>query len=263
MIPLKISFAGAGKVATALCQELYSSGHLIQQIVSRGEKSGLTLAEKCDAVWSDKLNYLNSNDIIIVAVSDNSLNDVLKAIKCHKKTIIIHTAGSYGMEVFPENTINRGVFYPLQTFSEERKTEFIGIPIFLESSDEHTERVLISLAESLGCSVHIADTEHRKLLHIAAVFVSNFTNHMFTTGKVVASKAGFSFEVLKPLINETVKKALEEGPENSQTGPAVRNDLNTIKKHLDLLSYSPGTKEIYDMLTKAIIQFYKEGLQDE
>lgn len=263
MIQFKISFAGAGKVAGALCMELYNKGHLIQQIVSRDEKGGRALAEKCDAGWSDSLDFLNSTEIIIVAVPDHSLKEVLGRIKCSKSTIVVHTAGSYGMEIFPENLKNRGVFYPLQTFSKERIADFKGIPVFIESSDEHTESLLKCLAESMGGSVHFSDTEHRKLLHVAAIFVSNFTNHMFTAGKEVASKAGFSFEVLKPLIHETVKKALELGPENSQTGPAVRYDINTIKKHLDLLSFSPELKDIYDKMTKTITQFYKKSLQDE
>jgi predicted short-subunit dehydrogenase-like oxidoreductase (DUF2520 family) len=263
MIQFKISFAGAGRVAGALCMELHSKGHRIQQIVSRKEKGGRALAEKCGARWSDKLVFLNSTEIIIVAVPDHNLKDVLCRIKCNKKAIIVHTAGSYGLEVFPENLDNKGVFYPLQTFSKERKADFKGIPVFIESSNEYTGNLLKSLAESIDSSFHFSDTEHRKLLHVAAVFVSNFTNFMFTSGKKVASSAGFSYDVLKPLMLETVKKAMELDPENSQTGPAERNDINTIKKHLDLLSFSPELRDIYDRMTKAIIQFYKKNIEDE
>jgi predicted short-subunit dehydrogenase-like oxidoreductase (DUF2520 family) len=263
MIQYKISFAGAGKVAGALCTELHNKGHLIQLVVSKGEKGGHTLAEKCDAVWSDNLVFQNSTEVIIVAVPDHYLKEVLDSIKCGTNTIVAHTAGSYGLEVFPERLKRRGIFYPLQTFSSDRAADFKEIPVFIESSDDHTESVLKSMAESIGCTVHYTDTDHRRLLHIAAVFVSNFTNHLFTAGKMVASKAGFSFEVLEPLIYETVKKALELGPENSQTGPAIRYDLNTIEKHLDLLSFSPELKDIYNEMTKAIIQYYKKSLHDE
>ena len=84
------------------------------------------------------------------------------------------------------------------------------------------------------------------MLHLAAVFVNNFTNHMLVQGREIALKAGFSFEILSPLIQETIAKALELGPENSQTGPAVRNDKNTIEKHLELLSFSPELPRIYN-----------------
>jgi predicted short-subunit dehydrogenase-like oxidoreductase (DUF2520 family) len=96
------------------------------------------------------------------------------------------------------------------------------------------------------------------MLHLAAVFVSNFTNHMLTEGKEIAVKAGFSFEILEPLIKETIQKAIDSGPENSQTGPAVRNDKNTIEKHLELLSFSPDLQKIYVDMTKSIIEYYKD-----
>jgi predicted short-subunit dehydrogenase-like oxidoreductase (DUF2520 family) len=97
------------------------------------------------------------------------------------------------------------------------------------------------------------------MLHLAAVFVNNFTNHMLRTGKEIASMAGFSFEVLEPLVNETISKALDIGPENSQTGPAVRNDLNTIEKHLDLLSFSPEMQDMYREITRSIITYNKRS----
>jgi predicted short-subunit dehydrogenase-like oxidoreductase (DUF2520 family) len=263
MIRYKISFAGAGKVAGALCLELYSLRHQIQKIVSTGKKEGRSLAEKCNAVWSDNLLFPDSTEIIIVAVPDHNLREVLGKIKCSKNTVVAHTAGSFGLEVFGEGVGNRGVFYPLQTFSKDRKVDFTGLPIFIESSDRNSEIVLKNLAESIGGIVHFSDTDHRRLLHVAAVFVSNFTNHMLTAGKEIATKAGFPFEVLKPIIIETFNKALESGPENSQTGPAVRHDLNTIEKHLDLLSFSYGLKNIYGVMTKTIIQYYEKSMQDE
>jgi len=259
MTGYKISFAGAGKVGGALCLELNNRGHLIQQIVSKGEISGRSLAKKCNAHWSENLKFPDSTDLIIVAVQDHNLEKVLEMIRCGKSTIVVHTAGSYGLEVFPRRLKNNGVFYPLQTFSTERETDFNGMPVFIESSDDHTKNVLENIAESIGSSVHFTDSQHRKFLHVAAVFVSNFTNHMFTAGKEITNKAGFPFGVLKPLIKETVEKALELGPENSQTGPALRNDKNTIEMHLDLLSFSPELKNLYFELTRSIMYYYKKS----
>jgi predicted short-subunit dehydrogenase-like oxidoreductase (DUF2520 family) len=256
MTHYRISFAGAGKVAEALCLELFKKGHSIRQIISQGSKNGLLLAGKCNAGWSDKLIFSDETDIIIVAVPDKNLKEVLNNIQCGEKTIVAHTAGSFGLELFPANLKSRGVFYPLQTFSKGRTPFFPEIPFFIEASGKAVETVLRSLAESMGCMVYLSDTEHRRLLHVAAVFVSNFTNHMLASGKEISSRAGFEFDVLKPLINETVKKAIELGPEKSQTGPAVRYDANTIEKHMDLLSFSPDLRKIYEEITKSIINRY-------
>ena len=258
MFQYNISFAGAGRVAGALCREMYFAGHKIGLIVSESEKNGRSLADSCKASWSPDLIFPDSNNVIIVAVPDHRLKSVLEKINCRAETLVAHTAGSTGIDVFPEYFKLKGVFYPLQTFSKERKVDFKDLPFLLESSDKQSDAILKGLAESIGGKAHFTDTENRRMLHLAAVFVCNFTNHMLTAGKEVATKAGFPYEVLRPLIIETFSKALDTGPENSQTGPAIRNDLNTIEKHLELLSFSPELKRIYNEMTTSIIKYYKK-----
>jgi predicted short-subunit dehydrogenase-like oxidoreductase (DUF2520 family) len=255
----RISFAGAGNVAGALSRELFNKGHVIMHISSRNVKNGRSLADSCKATWSEDLIFPVASEIIIVAVPDNSLLKVLQEIRCSESAIVAHTAGSFGLDIFPSDIKNAGVLYPLQTFTGIRKPDLSTVPFFIEASDEKCRATLRNLAETISNGVYLSDTEHRIFLHMAAVFVSNFTNYMLTTGKDISSRAGVPFEVLKPLIMETVAKAIDQGPENSQTGPAVRNDLNTIEKHLDLLSFSPDLKNIYDLITKSIISYYKKN----
>jgi len=259
MIRHNISFAGAGRVAGALCREMYYSGFNIELIVSESEKNGRSLADSCKASWSPDLIFPDSSNVIIVAVPDHRLKSVLDKIRCRPETLVAHTAGSIGIDVFPEQIKRKGIFYPLQTFSKERKVVFKDLPFLLESSDKQSSAILENLAESVGGKVHVVDNEHRRMLHLAAVFVCNFTNHMLTVGKDVALKAGFPFEVLGPLIKETISKAMDIGPENSQTGPAVRNDHNTIEKHLELLSFSSELQKIYSEMTRSIIKYYKKS----
>jgi predicted short-subunit dehydrogenase-like oxidoreductase (DUF2520 family) len=179
-------------------------------------------------------------------------------LTCDEETIVAHTAGSHGLDVFPENIKLRGVFYPLQTFSKNRHIKLNDVPFLLESSDSKSAGILKDLAESISTKVYFADTQHRRMLHLAAVFVNNFTNHMLAVGQDIALKAGFSFDILSPLILETISKAIEAGPENSQTGPAIRNDKNTIEKHLDLLSFSPELQRIYNDITLSIVKYYEK-----
>lgn len=253
-----ISFAGAGRVAGALCRELFSAGHRIDLIVSESGKNGQDLAWECHAEWSDKLKFPNQTEIIIVAVPDHRLAEVLRQVECNNATSVVHTAGSFGIDLFPERIEKRGVFYPLQTFSPGRKVLFKEVPFFIESNDLYSSEILNDLADSLGARVFQTDTEHRRQIHLAAVFANNFSNHMFASAKEVASRAGFSFEVMWPLINETCSKAMSAGPENAQTGPAVRNDLITIEKHLEMLSFSPRLSRLYGEVTQSILDFNKK-----
>ena len=260
MAQYNISFAGAGRVAGALCRELHYSGMTIREVVSETSQDGKALATKCNAIWSSDLIFHEPVDIIIVAVPDHRLKEVLGKIRCPLNTPVAHTAGSFGLEAFPAETKNKGVFYPLQTFSKERKISFRELPFFIEASDAKMSSLLENMVEILGGKVYFADAGNRKMLHLAAVFTCNFLNHMLTIGKEIALKAGFPFDVLKPLIQETVSKALLNGPEVSQTGPAIRNDENTMAKHMDLLSFSPEFQKIYDDVTQSIINYYKNNL---
>ena len=259
MASYNISFAGAGRVASALCMELSAAGHKIDLIVSESEKSCSTLAESCNAKWSRTLAFPESSDLIIVSVPDHRLKEVLSDLSCAPDTVVVHTAGSIGLNVFPATLPLSGVLYPLQTFSKERKVNFSDIPFFIEASAGNTLGLLSAIVESLGGKPYNVDSEHRILLHLAAVFTCNFTNHMLTAGNDIAEKAGFSLDVLRPLLIETIQKAIELGPEKSQTGPALRNDNNTIEKHLDLLSFSPEFQTVYKEVSRSIAGYYKKS----
>src|ERR1035437_9355546 len=144
-----ISFAGAGRVADALCKELFRYGYTIDKVVSETEVSGKSLADSCKAVWSSNLEFPDSTKVIIVAVPDHKLKSVLNKLKCRPGTLVAHTAGSFGLDIFPEKIKHKGIFYPLQTFSKNRKISFIDLPFLLESSDDESSVILKEMAESI------------------------------------------------------------------------------------------------------------------
>ncbi len=253
-----ISFIGAGRVGTSLCREIYKAGYKIELVVSENEINSKSLAGYCNAQWSSSLSFPASTNVIVAAVPDHKLKLILADLKCNKDTLVVHTAGSIGLDVFPDFIKHSGVFYPLQTFSKERSINFSVVPVLLESSDERSSAILREIAESISSRVYFVETPQRRMLHLAAVFVNNFTNHLLVQGRDIALKGGFPFEILSPLIQETISKALETGPENAQTGPAIRNDKNTIEKHMELLSFSPELKRIYNDLTRSIVKYYEK-----
>jgi predicted short-subunit dehydrogenase-like oxidoreductase (DUF2520 family) len=253
-----ISFAGAGRVASALCRKMYASGHNIELIVSLSEANGRSLSEECGASWSKVPVFPGSSDLIIVAVPDHSLINVLSDLSCSPDTLVVHTAGSFGLEVFPEQIKRKGVFYPLQTFSRDRGVDFSGLPFLLESSDTGSSAIMAELAGSTGGKTLFVSSEQRRMIHLAAVFICNFANHMLTGGWQVAEKADVPFEIFYPLLQETISKAMDLGPGESQTGPAVRNDMNTIEKHIELLAFSPDLQKLYKEVTLSIIKYHSK-----
>ncbi len=156
-------------------------------------------------------------------------------------------------------TSNLGVLYPLQTFTKSQKVDFKNIPLFIETHTEETEKVLMQLARAIGKDVFKIGSEERKALHVAAVFASNFTNHMLTVSKEIMQQNSLDFDWLKPLITETINKSLYLGPDNAQTGPAKRGDLDILDTHLEFLSQQPSIAEIYKVISQHIVDTHYQG----
>ncbi|MDT8402081.1 MAG: DUF2520 domain-containing protein [Bacteroidales bacterium] len=253
---MNIVIIGAGRVGSALGIEFNKRGHSVLKIISRSGEKAAALAATLGCEYGNDLLIPREAELVIVAVNDDSLESVLRELKAPGNPAIAHTAGSLGLEVFGDKIPDHGVFYPLQTFTHGREYDFRPIPVFIEASNDHAEKVLRSLALSLSEKVFTLNIERRKYLHLAAVFSCNFVNHMYYSAKEITARAGMDFDVLLPLIRETMEKVEDMVPEKSQTGPAVRNDKKTIEKHLDLLSFSPDLQKIYRAITDSIINKY-------
>ena len=163
---------------------------------------------------------------------------------------MVHTSGSVSVDALDKKNRN-GIFYPLQTFSKKAKIDFNTIPICLESADTADFELLQSLAEMISEKVYKINSEQRKALHVSAVFVNNFTNHLYQIGNEICQENNVPFDILKALIQETAHKVMTLSPPEAQTGPAIRNDTKTIQTHLDFLS-DENQKIIYKILTKSI-----------
>lgn len=259
---MEIVIIGAGRVGTALSYALKSSGHNILSIISKTPGSAAALAKDLGCGHGTGMEIPDETGLVITAVNDDNLQGVLSSLQAPGDAVIAHTAGSVGLDVFDSKTVNRGVFYPLQTFTHGREYDFSAIPLFIEGSNEHTLNLLSEVASSLSNSVSEMNSDSRKYLHLAAVFSCNFVNHMYSAAEEICNKAGVSYEVLYPLVRETMEKASDMGPLNSQTGPAVRNDKKTIEKHLDLVSFSGDLKELYRVISKSIINKYTGRIND-
>jgi predicted short-subunit dehydrogenase-like oxidoreductase (DUF2520 family) len=252
-----IAFAGSGNVAWHLAKGLSGQGFVISGIWSRNYANAKSLADSCDSVAIENITELGLNaDLIIIAVPDKSIEEVASAI-VDFNGIVVHTAGSVSMNVLKGKFEHYGVLYPLQTFSKEIQVNMAEVPFFIESSSAETGLALKEAASKLSVKVYEADSHQRLLLHISAVFASNFSNLMYVIGNELLKSSDLPPEVLYPLIAETARKATTGDPLKLQTGPARRNDMLTIEKHMAALASQPKYAEIYGLLSKLISNNYK------
>lgn len=217
--------------------------------------------EVVQVVPSRKINhetsFKDSIDIFIIAIRDDAIHAVSQYFKDSKK-LILHTSGSISIDALPSR-IRRGVFYPLQTFTKEREIDFETVPICVEAEHDKDLELLKELAGSISGSVHEISSGQREKLHLAAVFVNNFTNHMYRIGQEICQKNELDFTMFQPLMLETAKKLETLSPFEAQTGPAKRNDDSTIARQLEQLKVEKH-KEIYQLLTESIKTTYGKEL---
>lgn len=255
MKKLKITFIGAGNVATQLALAFKKKGHLIQQIYSRSVLSAESLASKCGSTYTTNIAALqNDADVYIYAVKDNVLEDIIQAMPICDG-LHIHTAGSMPMNLFENKQTNYGVFYPFQTFSKSREVNFEKLPLFIEANTEKNNDYLCEIAKNISDEVIFCSSEQRKALHLSGVFACNFVNHMYTIAEEILRQANIPFRLLYPLISETSLKINDLQPKEAQTGPAIRNDRKTIDKHLEALNNLPLEKEMYQLISKNIQRY--------
>ncbi len=255
---MKISFIGSGNVATHLATALNKIGGIsILQIISKDKSHAKNLAMQVKADYSDELSRLKTNfELLIFAVSDDALNEILQKIEIPDNRLLCHTAGSVHSSIFENVTRKYGVIYPLQTFSKNKTVDWKDLPIFITASDDATEKRLIHITKQLSRNNQVISDEQRFALHVAAVFACNFANAVMTASQQLCEENNLDFAFLHPLIKETFDKAMRNGPKHSQTGPAKRADVNVMNKHLEFLREKPMEQQIYKLISEFISARY-------
>lgn len=254
---MKIVLIGSGNVATQMALALNAIGEDIIQVYSRNLANATLLANLIKAKPISNLNEVQQHaDLYIIAVKDDAIANVVAQL-ITISGLVVHTAGTVEINIISNKIPNAGVFYPLQTFSKEKNINFTTIPICVEANDESNLAILKILANKLSNKVYELNGEKRKILHLAAVFACNFTNHLYALAEQILSTNGLDFDIIRPLIAETAEKVTYKLPEQVQTGPAIRNDDKTIIKHLSLLENNPALLNIYQTLSDSIKLMHK------
>ncbi|WP_037321384.1 Rossmann-like and DUF2520 domain-containing protein [Salegentibacter sp. Hel_I_6] len=251
----EVVILGAGNVAFHLFKAFSKAKNIkVTQVYNHRDESLEYFSKFTET--STEIRNLKSGDFYILALKDDVIPEIAQDLKS-KNGIVLHTSGAVSLNSL-ECLTNLGVFYPLQTFSKNKAVDFSEIPVCIEANSiENLERIK-ALASAITRDIREINSEQRKALHLAAVFVNNFSNHLYSIGAEICKTNQVDFSILKPLIKETASKMESLSPKDAQTGPALRNDQKTIETHLKLLSKKD--KDIYSLLTQSIQDFHGKKL---
>ena len=256
---MNIVILGSGNIATHLGRAFKMAGQRIAQVWSRDLSHASALADTLAAEPIDNMFDLDrSADLYIIAVKDEAIRDIAFELKLNDQ-LLVHTSGSTPLTALEGASSKIGVFYPLQTFSKIKTVDFRQIPIIIEANVPEVLTSIRAIADRLSEKVVELNSEQRKALHVAAVFACNFTNHLFGLAQELLEEKGLDYELLKPLIKETLSKIEMNDPVSVQTGPAIREDQATIQAHLELLRDNPALSELYSKLSQSIVNLHKRS----
>jgi predicted short-subunit dehydrogenase-like oxidoreductase (DUF2520 family) len=252
----KVVIIGAGNVAYHLVRSITSSGNKLVQIYNR------TLSHILPPSQTSVTGTINSisqdADIYIICVKDMAISDIASKLNLKDK-LVVHTSGNRSMDLLKSCSTNYGVFYPIQSFTKNIPINFKKIPLVIEANNEEAQEMLVDFSRTISSQVILMNEMDRQKLNVAGVFVNNFTNYIYSLAHDYLKNEGIDFNVLQPLIQNTVDKLSLGNPQDMQTGPAVRNDTETIQAHLALLDSYPQLKEIYQDVTQSIIHYHKKN----
>jgi len=250
---MKIVIIGTGNVAYALGRKIKESSHELLQVAGRHALHVKKIGNTLGVSYTSPVSSLNIQaDLYIVAVSDNALQTIGDWLYLDKK-LVVHTAGSVSMQVLQKVSRNYGVLYPIQSLTEE-SVNILEVPFLVDGNSPDDLALIMDFASSISDNVKVADDETRKKLHLAAVIVNNFANHLYVLAEKYCSEEELDFTILHPLIKETASRIAHHSPAEVQTGPAARNDLITIAKQKELLSSHPALMKIYEQITESILR---------
>jgi len=253
----KISFIGSGNVAWGLAPFFQKNGIQIVEVYSTNKETSKEFSKEFNCNLALSLKSMDkSSDLFIIAVPDREIKKLMLSFP-DVDAIVAHTSG-----IIPMSALSKfkkyGVFYPLQTFTRGLSVDMSKVPFCIEGSDFEVENELLGLAMRLSRNVNSISSVQRKNLHLAAVLVSNFPNLLYNYANEIADKNGLDYQLLIPLMEESVRKVKFIKPENAQTGPARRNDRAVIEEHLKMLKDYPEIKELYNSLSEKILKRYYE-----
>jgi len=248
---MKIGIIGSGKIAKVIAKACIQQQLEIACIYSRNIEHASILAAQinCQNVVAQISAIPQNLDLYCLCVNDDAIEEV--SLQLQVNGVVVHFSGSQPIELL-SNQEKYGVCWPIQTFSEGTIESLKEIPFLIQANNTETLKQIKEFVSTLSNSIIISNNQERRYYHLAATIANNFSNHLYTHVTNLLQKQQLDFKLLFPILKETIHKLEINHPYQNQTGPALRNDTQTLQAHLDLLENEPDTKALYQLMTQSI-----------
>lgn len=269
---MNIGIIGAGKVGVSVGRYLKDNNIQISGFYDINSDNAAFAAQFTQTdCFSDLEELVKLSDTLFITTPDGIIGSVWDCIRNNmsvKNKIVCHFSGALSSDVFTDSqSTGAGVcsIHPMLAFSDKLTSYRIPANTFFAvEGDETAVSAVKSLFESLGNTVCRIDKSKKSLYHTAASVLSNELVALLDMGYSLLEQCGFSRDnavgATKNLVSGNVKSVLENGCVNALTGPVERNDLQTVKKHVE--SLQGEDRQIYILLAKRLVKLAKAKNED-
>ncbi len=258
-----ITIVGAGNLAQALAPALRRAGYGITAVVVRdradSRRRGRALARKV-GVRVATAGSLRS-DVLWICVTDDAISPIARQMVARwSGRIALHSSGALSSDALAPLR-NKGAavasLHPMMTFVAGAAPSFAGVPFAVEG-EPAAMRVARQIAKDLGGSVFSIASRAKTLYHALGAFSSPLVIATLALAERVGEAAGIPKRqvprMIAPILRQTLRNYARAGAAKAFSGPIVRADLQTIRRHLQALRTIPGAREVYLALARSAVE---------
>ena len=262
----EVSIIGTGRLGTALAIALAGEGYSISALVARQRGSARRAARFLDAASRvmavKELAYgASAPELLIIATPDDQIASVANTLAKldwneGRASTVLHTSGALSSAVLAplrETGWSTGSLHPLVSVSEPKAgASLLRGAFWCVEGEKRAVRLARNIVRDLdGKSFSIA-SENKPLYHAAAVMVSGNVTALFDVALEMLADCGLTRRqaqsALLPLLASAVRNLEKLDPSSALTGTFARGDIETVKRHLEVLKNNPSALEIYRLL---------------
>jgi predicted short-subunit dehydrogenase-like oxidoreductase (DUF2520 family) len=262
----RITIVGAGNLASALAPSLREAGYQVEQIVSQKNPASLRrarrLAREVGAIAATLSQARIQSDVVWFCVPDRAIAAAAKSIAARADwtgKVALHSSGALSSDELTALR-SRGAsiasVHPLMTFVPGSRPSLAGVPFAIEG-DSAAVRVARRIAKNLGGNAYSIRTEDKAAYHAWGTFASPLLTALLVTSEHVAAAAGIERKTAKkmmlPIVRQTLANYAALQAAEAFSGPIIRGDIETVKRHLHTLRKLPVAQEVYLSLARAAL----------
>ena len=239
---LRFVLIGAGAVGGALSSALRRGGHREVARYGRGGRLG---------VGGKRAERDEPFDLLLIAVPDRSIAEVARRWARRpgwRGKLVFHTSGAVGVQVLAplaKRGAYTGTLHPMTSLRRgSRKASALRSIGFGIDGHVKARRVAAELVREMGGWPLMLRGRNRAAYHLGACFASGYLLALLSIAAEMIARGGAlrttdSRRSALALARRTLENASRAGLEEALTGPLVRGDLSTVRKHLEVLHQGP------------------------